>query len=532
MQFVIRTYGLLDPINWTDECESEMRLMTELWNKLLDLNERYILNYLSFISKDIDFTRALDEYDLLVSLTAQPFEITASKKRLAIAQKEAGKRMAAELRTLESERREAVKIARQNSGLWWGNYNAVVSSFERARSAAIRSGNTIRRRSADDNGRITNTLQGGADVDAIFDGSQSQLSLRPLTGGAWSAASRGERRRLQRTTLSATIFVRDGERRTVSWPMVMHRPIPPDCRVKKLTVTRRRVNSRWKWAASFLCTRLMEDIRSRPAFAKVAALDIGWRRVPEGLRVATLVTRDEPPSFINLPQDLLASFALIDELRARVRIITLRGLDLLQGADTLAYEQPFRDMLREYQVMPEKKFVDLRKFCNEAFFMDQSKEEIGTELLDWRKEFKRLTFWLENQQRKVVSRRNHFYQNAAIDILKNLSEIVVNDLKLGEIAARKPMTTGATYFPNRAHHYRIVAATSELVRALKLQAAKRGVTFIKREADFPVGCPNCGSTCRKTRSDVMPQICNNCKTSFDQDVAAGQSLLPPEITYR
>jgi hypothetical protein len=525
-EIVIRKYGLLEPVDWADDCESEMRLMDLFWNRLVDIHDDCVSRYLLRIAEDHEFAGAKIQYDDLVSSDAPSSAVAASKKQLAVAQKSATRRLAVELRELEALRREEVKVARQNSGLWWGNYNAVVRSFERARSAAMRGGNTMRRRSGGDDGRITNTLQGGAEVDSLYDGSLSQVMVRPPSGLAWSADSRGERRRLQRTTLSATVFVRDGERRTVTWPLIMHRPIPPDCRVKEVIITRRRSGGRWRWAASFMCTRPAAP-GSTPTISRRVGIDIGWRRVPEGLRVATVLASGEEPRFVILPGDLIESFTLIDELQARVRATTLQGLDLLQSTDAKAYSQPFQDLLREYQSIPEKKAAHLKEFCQGAFFLEQPEEAIGVNIVAWRKEFKRAWTWLSNQRRKAIARRNHFYQNVAIDVLHDVSEIVVNDVRVGEIAARKPLVPDRSFFPNRANYYRNISAPSELIRTLKLQAAKRGINFVKREAESPVRCPECGSTSRKTRADALPQICANCDTSFDQDVAACQSLLAP-----
>jgi hypothetical protein len=333
----------------------------------------------------------------------------------------------------------------------------------------------MRHRSGDNGSRITNTLQGGADLDALYDGSLSQVTVRPLSGRAWSAESRGERRRLQRTALTATVFVRDGERRTVTWPMVMHRPIPPECRVKEVIITRRWVDGRWRWAASFMCSRAMEPTTSLATSTRIVGVDIGWRRVPEGLRVATILSSGEPPRFVNLPQDLVDSFGLIDDLRARVRAITLRGFDLLQGVDPSRYDPPFQDLLRDFQALPEKRTLHLREFIQGPFFLDQPWDAIDVELLAWRTKYKKLSTWLANHQRKVIGRRNHFYQNSAIDVLRNINEIIVNDVRVGEIAARMPLSVDGSFFPNRANYYRTTAAPSGMIRALKLQAAKRGI---------------------------------------------------------
>lgn len=526
-EVLIRKYGLLEPTGWADDCESEIRLMDALWNKLVDIHEDYITKYLERISKDEGFSEAKSEYDRLVATNAAASDITASKRRLAIVQKDVTRQKADELRALEASRRDEVKVARQESGLWWGNYNALIRAFERARSAAIRGGQTMHRRAGDGDGRITNTIQGGADSEALFDGSLSQIMVRPVSGRAWSSESRGERRRLQRTSLSATVFVRDGERRTVTWPMIMHRPIPADCRLKEIIITRRRDGNRWRWAASFMCTREADRAPPVPTGLKRIAIDVGWRRVPDGLRVATLVTAGQPPSYIVLPGTMLESFALIDELQSRLQTSTQRGFDMIQAVDLGSVAQPFQDLLRDFQSIPEKRSADLAKFRESAFFLTQPKERIGVDLWAWRKDHKRLADWLRNHRRKVIAHRNHFYQNRIIEALDQASEVIVNDVKVGEIAARRTPGTESPFVPNRVGHYRRIAAPSELVRTLKLQAEKRKISFRKLEAESPVRCPTCGSLSRKTRADALPQICASCERNFDQDVVACESLLSP-----
>lgn len=526
-EVLIRKYGLLQPDGWADDCEGEMRLMDDLWNKLVDIHEDYLKKYLDHISKDEYFSKVKSQYDSLVASKAAVPDITASKRQLAIVQKDVTRQKADELRALEASRREEVKVARQESGLWWGNYNALIRSFERARSAAIRGGQTMHRRSGGGDGRITNTLQGGADIEALFDGSLSQIMVRPVSGLAWSSDSRGERRRLQRTTLSATVFVREGERRTVTWPMVMHRPIPADCRVKEVVITRRRDGNRWRWAASFMCTREADRAPPAPTGPRRIAIDVGWRRVPDGLRVATVVTSGQPTSYIVLPGTVLQSFSLIDELQSRLQVSTWRGIDMLQGVDLSTVEQPFRDLLRDFQSISEKRSADLIEFRESAFFLSQAKESIDTELWVWRKEHKRFADWLRNHRRKVIEHRNHFYRNKIIELLDQASEVIVNDVKFGEIAARRSPGSENSFVPNRLAHYRRIASPSELIKTLKHQADKRGITFTKLEAVGPVRCPKCSSLSRKTRVDALPQICGNCGTSFDQDVVACESLLSP-----
>jgi len=524
-EIVIRRYGLLDPIDWGADCENELERMVFLWNKLVDIHEKYVALYHAEIAKDDALSAAKNEYEKLCRDNAASSVISTAKRKLAIIQKEVSRRMAFELSALEMNRREEVKVARQNSDLWWGNYNAVVRAFENARSAAVRGGNTLWRRATGGNGRFTNTLQKAPAVEHVFDGTLNQVMVRRPPDRAWSAERRGERRQLQRTVLTATVFVRSGERRTVTWPMVMHRPLPSDSRVKNVIVTRRRITGRWKWAVSFACAREVDQEPRSAAGSKLIAVDVGWRLVSEGLRVATIMASGDEPQFVTLPPELLKSFAFVDELRERAATSARIGIELLHATDAAQFEQPFHNLLVEFQRKQEKKFHHLSEFCRSEFFTVQSKGAVGSKIGTWRFEYIKLITWLSNQQRKIVARRNHLYQNIAISVLDNASSVVVKDMKFGEIATRSERKSEGPFFPRRANYYRTIAAPSTFVRCLKLQAYKRRIAFSKGELTAAAGCPDCGSTTSKSRADAFPRVCSNCGTRFDQDVATCRMLL-------
>src|SRR5215203_3851122 len=218
------------------------------------------------------------------------------------------------LRTLEESRRAAVKRARQTSGLWWGNYNAVVNAFEQARRTTLRKGGELKFKRYDGSGRFTNQLKRNVLAVALFEGSNSQVKIGNMPTPAWQYLRRGERKRLQRTSLTATIYTRDGERRTVTWPMIMHRPLPLDCKVTRVVITRRKIGLKWRWHAVFTAQgQLPLPCSTRPALK--CAINLGWRVQAEGIRVATIMLEGSPsPEFIVVPSSLVTGFSLLKHL--------------------------------------------------------------------------------------------------------------------------------------------------------------------------------------------------------------------------
>src|SRR5262245_5931450 len=103
---VIRKYGLLDPLDWGPDCHEHLLRQSRLWNRLVAIERR------------------------IQERREQSCRTDAEH--------------AVQLARIESERKAWVKKACHESGLWWGNYNAVYRAYERARTRALRTGAQLR----------------------------------------------------------------------------------------------------------------------------------------------------------------------------------------------------------------------------------------------------------------------------------------------------------------------------------------------------------------------------------------------------
>ena len=497
--------------------------MDQLWNRLVDIHEAYVIKYRCTLENDSAFRTSREDYEKALHQGCSTPATADAQRTLALVQKEAQKRMASELRELEVRRREEVKIARQNSGLWWGNYNAVVKAFEYGRSATLRAKGTLRKKEGLGPGRLTNQIQGGASVEHLFDGTLSQVNINPVPGEAWSDASRGRRKRLQRTFLHATAFVRDGQRRTVTWPIVLHRPLPPDCRIKEVVVNRRQFAGRWKWTVSFFCTRVSEFISPAPGNRHVT-VDIGWRKLEDGLRIATYLSGSEEPVFVVLHNDFLGAYALIGELQAKLVTVLQEGVEIFSSLKVAETLSNCAARIEIFQSLTEKKHVDLidliRYLVKQNFFYQINNIEIN----NWHKSYNKIYLWLKNHQRKTILRRKHLYRNTAVSIVDRAASVTIHDVKLGELAVRRPAESNQAFFPQKARYYRVVAATSDLLRFIEQRCIKCDVPFTRIQLPTPLPCPTCGSIKRQTRADALVQKCLYCNAKWDQDVEACREL--------
>jgi hypothetical protein len=553
LDVVVRQYGLLPPTDWGPDCEEELLRMTQLWNDLVRIEAAYREQYqammadapgLSAINEEIATlletqkarvaerkalragkpkkfqTTELDQMIREVSL-----EIARKKEAAGQLAKAFRERLRDRLRLLEAKRRTEVKVARQGSGLWWGNYNSVVKAFERGRHAALRSGGEMQSKRHDGSGRFTNQIQGGRHISDLFDGGHSQVCLVPLPKEAWSHPSRGERRRLQRTFLTVTVFTRDGERRTVTWPMVMHREIPADCLVKEVVITRRRVGTSWRWQAVFTCTR-PAPIVSPPPFQRSVAINVGWRRVPEGIRVATVLRKDSAkPEFILLPESMVGSFSLIDDIRSRR---SKQTSEIVSWLKTLDWADAPGELKAHIEAIWRTPYVTAGQLASFSIAWRAHQGWYPSEFLrleSWRVEDKKLLLWEANQREKLICRRRDLYRKAAREIVKDASKLILNDLNIGKMRRLNLALGQSNPLPAAARRYRTIAAPSQLRYWIQIQARKAGVILVISKKAAAWICHACGVVNKAAQPEALEYRCAHCNAVWDKDVNACQTML-------
>src|SRR3989344_3836666 len=54
-EIVIRQYGLLAPLDWGQDCEEELERMDQLWNRLVDIHEAYVIKFRCTLENDSAF---------------------------------------------------------------------------------------------------------------------------------------------------------------------------------------------------------------------------------------------------------------------------------------------------------------------------------------------------------------------------------------------------------------------------------------------------------------------------------------------
>ncbi|MGO9234214.1 MAG: zinc ribbon domain-containing protein [Methylocella sp.] len=545
-------YGLLAPIGWDDECEDELRKMTRLWNSLVEIERDCAAKYRAIRSGHAELAEA--EATLASINAGIEAAVSETKKRRATARSKkidtsdietqvkkarekrkiiaarvkelraiAREAMRAQLAAVEDDRKERVKSARQNSGLYWGNYNAVIASYDIARSKALKDGSELRFRRHDGSGRLVAQIIGGLSLDELFSCQHSQLRIPGKDS--------------RKTTIDMVVYSRDRTPVRVRWPMIMHRPLPDGGVVKEATITRRRTNSRWRnkeweWSVSLLCRIPDTDQKDHERPGAVCAVDVGWRRIHDGLRVAVIASRADDataPRFesIMLPARLLEIEdytrdiqsqidQCVNEAIARLRSMSLAAMPVGDDPDA-----PLARAARAARISPkptQRMLATLAHWWRREAATWQIEQLAALEKIvarnrrDWGEKSALVT--------KARRARLDLYRQAAAKLARAHRVIAIEAVDWRQAYMDRDEKLSAS-----AKRYRGLAAVGELLSAIKMAAAKYGSAIHEHEGRSTWICHVCGSAFAPGDPGALIQTCPHCGSTWDQDKNAALNIL-------
>lgn len=416
----------------------------------------------------------------------------------------------ARLAAIEDDSRARHKVLRADSALYWGNYLVVEQGL-----GSMRRGAPPRFRRYDGSGKIATQLQQGLSVEALESQEDLRLRLQPLNAEAWRAAHVPRRER--RTVL----WMRVGsEGRAPVWaeiPFVMHRPLPEGCRVQWVYLLRTRIGVHWKWAVELVVAREGGFAKPDTAADGAAGVDLGWRLVPEGLRVAYWVGDDGAEGSLVLPQALLDRERKVRELQSirQVNFEAMRdGLWIWAQGQRAVPEWLGARLahLRQWKSSGWLARVALA-WRGQRFVGD---EEIYEDLEAWRKQDKHLLSWESHQRARDRRQRNELYRRFAAQMRRRYRTLRLEDTDFRALA-RQPMPE-ADAVSGAVREYRMFAAVGRLREWLVESAAvvERIDTAHSTQRCTRCAVPEPPAT---TRQDTEPLIltCPACGHREDQD---------------
>jgi len=571
-------YGAQAPRTSGDVVAEQMRLAHRYYNTLVELEHRRRLEYDALMTE-------YDDYDALSGLATAlnddveerrakiraararvrrkvdtavlNAEVRDLKEALAFARaltKEAKAKarelLVAPLEKLNEADLERCKAARAVCGCYWGTYLVVEDAMAAARKALA----PPRFRRWDGDGHLQVQIQHGMTVAEAASCADTRFRLRLPPADSWD--SRLRRRKAQGTLCQ--IRVTSTEAGAPVWaevPIYMHRPLPADAVIKRVHLLRERMADRERWKVQI--TVDTAEVRRAPEGYGIVGVDIGWRVMPEGLRVAyaygipcsteKLETNSTGTGGqLALDHDLLSALTKAESLRS----IRDRMLDEMKAAVVPAVKILLAEIWGETndprgetgalvawlaEVAPtlhawrsQARFAALaRKWAENRVPGDGL---VFLALTSWAKNDLHLWQWEEHQRDKALRRRRELYRVWAAKMASRYAVLVIEGdekqksgaMDLRPLAKRPKAEEKDTSF-DEARSNRFLAATSILRTCLiqAFQARGREVRF----ADYrrtTMRCYVCGTV--ESRTDALVQTCS-CGTTWDQDDNAARNLV-------
>lgn len=345
-------YALGEPDNWGADCDDNLYLTHKLWNELhaiersaraetlkihwtpevaalqaaVEEREQVLKSRGAFAGADIDYRTRLASLNDTIRYLQERLGCPGTRRKMTAPQRRA-------LEAIDERRKELMKRARQVSGLWWPNYNAVLVSFVRAMKHANGQGSILRAHRFNGGGRLHCQIQGGMSVDELFAGDNADLRLASLSTNAHTHMSRGERRRLSRSRLQMTVYTYvdaagETQRRSVTFPIQLHRPLPQGAVIKEVAIVRSwvadRLNAagemvpRYRWRALFALDVPERVGAPHPHSNSACAVFFIWRKTFDGVRVACVLDTIGNRQFVVLPKLFLKREERLAELEMAV----------------------------------------------------------------------------------------------------------------------------------------------------------------------------------------------------------------------
>ena len=310
-------------------------------------------------------------------------------------------------------------------------------------------------------------------------------------------------------------------RRTLDFPVILHRPLPDDAALKHLSVVRKRLGPvDYRWSVTFTFTRDESEPVIHPG-PIACGINIGWKQVQGGLRVATLLD-GHGSRHVVLPQVILDKLTYADELKARIDTATNDNFAWLLAA----LPEPPEDLAEAVAKLRRARRPHPGAYAAFVAAWRQYPDyaaELRAEAETRRRTVKRLELEHHHLRDKVLRRRLDFYRVAAKEIAEKYSLIALDKIDLRQMAAlvRDDGTPNELVAAARTNRTR--AAVSELREWIVKQAAKTGSRVEVFGIKSTQTCSLCGQPLPEASG--LTRTCRACGGAIYTDVNAAANLL-------
>lgn len=562
-------YGCLPPKVMPEEAPQQLRMANHFWNALVECDRDAQQANQTLWSQqepihvlEAERDRLLAALEVLRTATNQAKqqsrsgrvdptrreEAAALRAQLKVVRQQI-KETKAELRPKIAEAQQQIweaqkaaeKAARQTfaaQGLYWGTYNAVARHFKTASIRAHKEGTAVRFHAFSGEGTWTvqiqtETNQVPATMNDLFDPSSRVANLvrvNPIKFQGWDTLRRGERRRRARTTLH--LRVASNPDRSPVWldlPMVMDRPMPEAASIKQVEVTRRRIGRNYRYTVAFTVDE--PPVQTYPAQFPdaIVAVDLGWRKREDGLRVGTWVGSNAPAAAheVLVPNRLIGGFAQADRIKSH-RETLFNGIQATLGQWLHDQSERPEWLIERTQHLAQWRGHGRLMRLIDEWEMQRVPEdaEIWAALEAWRKRERHLEDFEVNLRDRLVRWRREIFRVAAAELAEQYTALMVEAMDLRTMAKRPPAEQDTSAQAQAASALRQLAAPGLFRQALiaAFHARGREVYQVPAENTTRVHA-ECGTVVITDYAAEITVFCPRCQVWYDQDVNACRNLL-------
>ena len=418
---------------------------------------------------------------------------------------------------IKEKRNSLFKEARQNCGLYWGNYNRVIQDFMTALAYTRKKGRSLHKIEADESGILTLQVQKtetgvGASFEELVDNKFSAFFIEPVDPIAYTLGSRPRSRACQ----TRFDFRIDKANNIFSSSVWLHRPIPDNCRIKSIQLVWKRSGTKLDTKLIFSCAFPKVPIK-HPSKKKVG-INFGWRLMDDQLLVATCVDSDGKVDRIYLSDTWMRRMDYVDLLTSKLDI---RLATIAESIQKSRLPDSIKELVNYWNPKVPVKTLDVEaiKDSLEDYFSCKrySKNKLYDELILWMEWDERKRNERDNLRVKVLRNRKEIYRIIAKQMAEKYSVMCLGDLDLARLAKLKGISG--------VNNQRVRANLHGLKDSLVHAANKAGAESILVSDNYTQIHNTCNEKITSKNQTNVLLHCDHCDVDFDQDINAALNLL-------
>lgn len=301
-----------------------------------------------------------------------------------------------------------------------------------------------------------------------------------------------------------TLKMRLREGLEIEIPIAYHRPLPDETRVVFARLVIDRIGNRWVYSVHL--TLDMTVGRRRMGIGR-CAVNFGWRRVDDGVRVAYLVDDEGREESLVVPQRLFDKILHAESVRGVADAI----------ADKFLGDGARRAKARLMALSaPSATHRELGKV---HLTPEQIERHSSRDMEQWARRDRHLVQWERDEYSKALRMRKELYLQWAQKIAAKYDTCRIETFDIRNVIERGPNEMSVP----SARHYRFLVGPHYLRLAIK---AEFGASLeVLKPEKLTQYCHVCGNLCKWNRAAELMHDCERCGATWDQDANNAKNQL-------